>query len=257
LKEKLIELTENKGYFIARFKNEITSSVTFEFLEELIIILELLRKKEGNNILILKGSNGVFNLGGDLKMFLDVVENNESEKLIKYALFCVKIIDIMKTSYKDNLFIFSLINGETRGGGFEAALASNFIIGIKENVMSFPETKMGFFPGMGGFENLSLRVGIKEAKNILLSGDNFTVEELLEKNIIDYVIDKEENMYKIIKKIENDYIKNLSILSIEDRMTNITKEDLEHSVLLWVNNILNLSKLNIKMIKRIISKQNN
>jgi len=259
LKDNLIELEIVDNIYIITFQNKLTKSVTFDFLQRLENIIDFVieNKISEKKFILLRGKNGYFNMGGDLKMFLEVYEDRDKEKLTKYALYCIDIIDKIRNSYKYNTYIISLINGETRGGGFEAALSSQFIIGVKGNDISLPETKMGFYPGMGAFEHLSKKIGVSSAKKMIISGYNFTTEDLYANNIIDYLIDTDtdKEVHKIIRRIEKDIDKYYSLLTIEDRIYPILKEDLIDSVLLWVDNIFNLKPNHIRIIKRIIYKQ--
>jgi len=69
------------------------------------------------------------------------------------------------------------VNGFALGGGFEMALACDFIFATKNAVFGFPEVKLGLVPGFGGTQRLMKIVGERRAKELLFSGRNVTIDE--------------------------------------------------------------------------------
>lgn len=69
------------------------------------------------------------------------------------------------------------VNGFALGGGFEMALACDFIFATSNAVFGLPEVKLGLIPGFGGTQRLSRVVGERRAKEIMFSGRNVKIEE--------------------------------------------------------------------------------
>ena len=69
------------------------------------------------------------------------------------------------------------VNGFALGGGFEMALACDFIFASKNAVFGLPEVKLGLIPGFGGTQRLMKIVGERRAKEIMFSGRNVSCEE--------------------------------------------------------------------------------
>lgn len=63
------------------------------------------------------------------------------------------------------------VNGFALGGGFEMALACDFIFATKNAVFGLPEVKLGLIPGFGGTQRLLKIVGERRAKEIIFSGE--------------------------------------------------------------------------------------
>jgi len=80
---------------------------------------------------------GIFNLGGDLSMFLGAILFKNREKLLHYARLCVDNMYRRITGYNAQITTYSLVQGKAFGGGFECALASEFIIAEKSATMSW------------------------------------------------------------------------------------------------------------------------
>lgn len=69
------------------------------------------------------------------------------------------------------------VNGFALGGGFEMALACDFIFASENAVFGLPEVKLGLIPGFGGTQRLARIVGERRAKEIMFSGRNVKCEE--------------------------------------------------------------------------------
>lgn len=69
------------------------------------------------------------------------------------------------------------VNGFALGGGFEMALACDFIFASKNAVFGLPEVKLGLIPGFGGTQRLAKIVGERRAKELLFSGRNISIDE--------------------------------------------------------------------------------
>lgn len=69
------------------------------------------------------------------------------------------------------------VNGFALGGGFEMALACDFIFATKNAVFGLPEVKLGLIPGFGGTQRLARIVGERRAKEIMFSGRNVSSDE--------------------------------------------------------------------------------
>ena len=69
------------------------------------------------------------------------------------------------------------VNGFALGGGFEMALACDFIFATSNAVFGLPEVKLGLIPGFGGTQRLARVVGERRAKEIMFSGRNVKIEE--------------------------------------------------------------------------------
>ncbi|HXH76057.1 MAG TPA: enoyl-CoA hydratase-related protein [Bacteriovoracaceae bacterium] len=69
------------------------------------------------------------------------------------------------------------VNGFALGGGFEMALACDFIFAAKNAVFGLPEVKLGLIPGFGGTQRLARIVGERRAREIMFSGRNILADE--------------------------------------------------------------------------------
>lgn len=83
--------------------------------------------------------------------------------------------------------VIAVLQGFTFGGGLELALAADLIIASEKAVLGQPEVKLGLIPGFGGTQRLIRRVGIGQAKKIILTGDEISAAEGSRIGLVDYL----------------------------------------------------------------------
>jgi DSF synthase len=133
---------------------------------------------------------GIFNLGGDLRLFLRLIENRDRDGLRRYAHACARGQHRLHSSFDVAVCMIALIAGDALGGGFEAALAHDLVIAERHAQFGLPEVLFNLFPGMGAFSFLSRRIGSVAAERMILSGKVYSAEELHSMGVIDQVVDE-------------------------------------------------------------------
>jgi enoyl-CoA hydratase len=83
--------------------------------------------------------------------------------------------------------VIAAINGVAFGGGFEIALACDFIYMSDSARLALPEVTRGIMPGAAGPQNLPRSAGVRRAKEIILTGLPISAEQALEWNIANRV----------------------------------------------------------------------
>jgi enoyl-CoA hydratase/3-hydroxyacyl-CoA dehydrogenase len=78
------------------------------------------------------------------------------------------------------------------GGGLELALACHAIVATPKASMSFPETGIGIYPGLGGTQRTTRRVGKGLAKWLVLTGETLNAMDALAIGLVDGVVPHEE-----------------------------------------------------------------
>jgi enoyl-CoA hydratase/carnithine racemase len=73
----------------------------------------------------------------------------------------------------------AMVNGYALGGGLELALACDFIVAADSARFGFPEITLNTMPGWGGTQLAVKKMGLARAKQMVLTGHHFTVDECL------------------------------------------------------------------------------
>lgn len=106
--------------------------------------------------------------------------------------------------------VVAAVNGFALGGGFEMALACDFIFATKTAVFGLPEVKLGLVPGFGGTQRLHRIVGERRAKELNYSGRNVNAEEAKNLGIALEVFDTKEELLKKVREWFEMTLKNSS-----------------------------------------------
>jgi enoyl-CoA hydratase/carnithine racemase len=75
--------------------------------------------------------------------------------------------------------VIAAVNGAAIGGGMELALACDFIYAARSARFALTEVTLGIMPGAAGTQNLPRAVGVRRAKEIVLTGGLVSAEEAL------------------------------------------------------------------------------
>jgi DSF synthase len=93
------------------------------------------------------GKSGIFNLGGDLKYFEQLVRERDYGRLKAYALSCVDVCFMNYNGLHSPMLVGALVAGDALGGGMESALSCDFILAEEQAKFGLPEMLYGLFPG--------------------------------------------------------------------------------------------------------------
>ncbi len=202
--------------------------------------------------------DGVFNLGGDLDLFMHLIEQKNRQALFSYAMHCVDILYDNMFHFGSDLTTISLIQGDALGGGFEASLSSNVIIAERGVKMGLPEVLFNLFPGMGAYSLLSRKVGPRKAEEMILSGKLYTAEEMYEMGAIDILAEKGEGelaLYRYIKNAQKSPNTYKAMSRVKDICNPVSYEELSAIAGVWADAALNLTAKDVRMMSRLVNRQ--
>lgn len=201
---------------------------------------------------------GIFNLGGDLNLFEQLIAKRDRAGLENYAIACIKPLFRFHTGLDRSISTISLVQGDALGGGFEAALSGDVIIAEQSAKMGMPEILFNLFPGMGAYSFLSRKVGSALAEKMILSGNVYSAPELFEMGIVDVLVADgagEQAVYDYIKK-ENRARNGYRALRKVKRYCNpVSYEELKAITMLWVDAALQLTPRDLRTMERLVKRQ--
>lgn len=83
--------------------------------------------------------------------------------------------------------VIAAVNGFALGGGFEMALACDFIYATEKAAFGLPEVKLGLIPGFGGTQRLARRTNTAVAKSLVFTGQTLNATQAKECGIVNQV----------------------------------------------------------------------
>src|SRR5208282_5932370 len=131
--------------------------------------------------------NGIFNLGGDLRYFVHLVEQADIPRLKAYAMSCIDVCFANYSGLHADVIVGALVAGDALGGGFESALSCDFMIAESTARFGLPEILYGLFPGMGSYSFLSRRLGQAKAEVVILDGRLHEASEVNQLGLVEQV----------------------------------------------------------------------
>ena len=202
---------------------------------------------------------GVFNLGGDLDLFKKLIGEQDRAGLLRYGRGCIDVLYSNYTSFDLPVTTVSLVQGDALGGGFEAALSGDLIIAEKSSRFGFPEILFNLFPGMGAYSFLERKIGQRGAEEIIVSGQIYSAGQMREKGVIDEVVEDGQGeacvsaLIERRKRSQNGYA---ALAQARRRVHRIQFSELLDIVEIWVDSALRLSVRDMKLMQRLVSRQN-
>jgi len=202
---------------------------------------------------------GVFNLGGDLELFIELIKRQNRELLLEYATDCVDICHLFSTSLGLPITTISYVEGSALGGGFESAMSGNVLIAEKHSQMGLPEIRFNLFPGMGAYSFLARKLGIPKAEEIISSGKIYSGPELHQLGVVDILAESGKG-YEAVdcfiskhRKVSNGM---RAIQKVRQIYSPVSYEELMEIARVWVDAALQLEDKDLKTMARLVLAQN-
>ena len=214
--------------------------------------------KRANYLVLASDVPGIFNLGGDLSVFADLIRARARDTLLSYAKLCINNVWTFY-NMQAPVTTISLVQGQAMGGGFEAAVSAHVMIAEKSAMMGLPEVLFNLFPGMGALSFLSRKIGMAAAEKMVRSGKIYSGEELYQMGVVDVLAEDGQGEYALnnwIKKNHRSLNSSQAINRAKQRVNQLTYEELHDIAEVWVDAALRLDERNLKVMERLVRAQN-
>lgn len=202
---------------------------------------------------------GVYNLGGDLRLFAECIQQQDRARLRSYAHGCVDIVFNHSDGYGQGLTTVALVQGQALGGGFESALSANVIVAERSARLGLPEVLFNLFPGMGAYNFLSRRLTPAAAERMILSGKVHTAEELYELGLVDVLAEDGEGIATVrqhIRELDRRQVSRRAVRQVCNAVNPITRDELIRVTEIWVEAALSLGEDDLRRMRRLAAAQN-
>jgi DSF synthase len=214
--------------------------------------------RAGIHHLVLASDADVFNLGGDLALFAQLIRSGNRGRLLEYARLCIEVAFNFHRLYEDRVHSIAVVQGEALGGGFEAALCCHTIIAEEGAGMGFPEVLFDLFPGMGAYTFLTRRVTPAVAERMMLDARVYPVEELLAMGVVDQVVPKGEGLAaarELVRKHQRIGNALRSMNAVRHACKPVGLDELLEVTTEWVDAAMRLNERGLRTMERLIRAQ--
>jgi DSF synthase len=191
-------------------------------------------------------------------MFVRAILRKDRKTLTNYGQLCVDNMFRRVRGFGADIVTYSLIQGRAFGGGFECALASEFIIAERSATMSFPEILFNMFPGMGGLSLLGRRIGLRKAEEVIMSGHVYTARQMYDLGVVDEIAEdgagaavtraliasrqRRRNSYRAMSRAKREFLP-------------VSHDEMRAVVDVWVDAAMRLENRDLRMMARLVRAQ--
>lgn len=203
--------------------------------------------------------SGVYNLGGDLPLFMELIDNKDTAELRRYAHACIDVQYRRAINLNLPICTIALVQGDALGGGFEAALANDIIIAEKSSKFGLPEILFNLFPGMGAYSFLSRRLDSARAEQLMLSGRLYSADEMKDMGVVDVVCEDgkgAEAIDSFVTEHSKAFKGRQAILQARQIVNPITRQELMKVTDLWVDTAVTLDPSDLRRMRHLATAQN-
>jgi DSF synthase len=202
---------------------------------------------------------GVFNVGGDLALFVMLIKARDRSALANYAKLCIdNIYPRTQAFFSPTLTKITLVQGDALGGGFECALAADVVVAEESSQMGMPEILFNLVPGMGACSLLARRIGIRAAEELIFSGKVLPATEMHKLGIVDVLATDGQGETAVRNWIAKNAKRRNGMQAVfraRQFIHPVTREELDGIVELWVDAALRLGERDLRMMNRLVRAQ--
>ena len=127
--------------------------------------------------IVLFGAGKIFSAGADIAEF------GTPEAAADFSL-----PDVIAKFDQSPKPVVAVLHGTALGGALELALGCNYRVGMPKVKVGLPEVKLGILPGAGGTQRMPRLIGLRQALDLITSGDAISAEKARHLGILDAII---------------------------------------------------------------------
>ena len=201
---------------------------------------------------------GVFNLGGDLGLFVERIRARDRATLVRYGDACVEILHRNLNALDLPLITIALVQGDALGGGFESLLSFDVVVAERGAKFGFPEILFGLFPGMGAHSFLVRRLGTAKAHELIASGRTYTAEEMHALGLVHVLAETgagEAAVRAYIARHSRRHVGHRAMHQAARAVDRISLTELKAIVQIWADAALSLRDQDLKLMERLVAAQ--
>jgi 2-oxoglutaroyl-CoA hydrolase len=164
--------------------------VSYRGRSQINAIMEAFGQDLDVRVVVIRGRNGVYTSGGDVKAFPQIELDGMSHLAWNIAApeRCPKPVICVLEKY-------------AMGVGLELAMACDFRIATKETLLALPEVTLGQIPGSGGSQRVARIAGLTRAADMMMLGRRIPAPEAHAWGLVTRVADDTAALDKILDEM--------------------------------------------------------
>jgi len=135
--------------------------------------------------IVIAGAGKAFVAGADIRFFVRQMQKQDLGPVRAFTEGGQSLLRRMEECPKP---VLAKLDGLSLGGGSELALACQAIVATERGSLGFPETGIGIYPGLGGTQRTTRRIGVGLAKYLILTGEPISAADAIAIGLIDEMV---------------------------------------------------------------------
>ena len=165
---------------------ERRNAITPQMQDELLLAMEEAPGVAGCRVLVLAGAGEVFCAGLDLEHLRSAATKSDEA----HAEDARRLATLFRLLYELPLPTIALVQGAAVAGGAGLATICDYTIACEDTKLGYPEVRIGFVPALVS-AYLTLQIGDRRARRLLLSGRNVGAAEALALGLVSEIVPRE------------------------------------------------------------------
>ncbi len=171
------EKGDQKGFAIITINRpDALNALSPEVVRQFSEAFDTASKNDAVKAIIIAGAGKAFVAGADVKFFVEQIRRDNVADIVAFARAGQQLFRRIEQSEKP---VVCRLDGIALGGGAELMLACHVVVATPKAMLGFPETGIGIYPGLGGTQRLTRRIGKGLARYLIYTGKTLRAKQLL------------------------------------------------------------------------------
>ncbi len=193
-----ILLSEVQGVLtITLNRPKVRNAMNLALVHEVMAVFEAIRDRSDIRVVVLRGSEGNFCAGGDIKDMAKAREAATAGQQDPFFELNRAFGRMITQVNRSPQVVVTLLEGAVLGGGFGLACISDIAIADRQAQFGLPETGLGLPPAQIAPFVVD-RVGLTQARRLVLTGARFDGEDARALGVVHFTTDSPEAMQALL-----------------------------------------------------------
>ena len=163
--------------------------VSYKGRAQIRAIIECMDEDPDVGVIVIRGANGLYTSGGDVKAFPEIPFDGMSDLAWNIA-----------APERASKPVIAALEKYAFGVGFELAMACDFRLATEETLLALPEINLGEMPGSGGSVRVVKIAGLTRAKDMVMLGKRISASDAKDWGLITEVVTDSEGLDTLIEE---------------------------------------------------------
>ena len=161
---------------------EKRNALSYDLVTELKEAFQTMAANDTVRVIILQADGKVFSAGADLA-YIEQLQNNTFEENVKDS---NHLKELFQQIYEHPKPVIAKVHGHAIAGGCGLATVCDFVLAAEEAKFGYTEVRIGFIPALVSVF-LIRKIGEGRARELLLSGELYSAQEVQQMGLINKV----------------------------------------------------------------------